>query len=91
MYLIRARFDKLSETPHGPLIGFGHKMSTSRKDREIKLKNFLSKKELKTKILEHYKKYNGEINFFGRIKYYEFYDNFTLLYKLDTFGNIVEK
>ncbi len=89
MYLLKVRFDKIYETPAGPLTAHGHKMSITKKDREIKFDNAISKKKLKEIIVEHYKKHNGKVEFFGEIKYYEFYEDGILLYKLDTCGNIV--
>ena len=65
-------------------------MQKTKKDREIYFENLPSKEELKKIIQNHYKKYKGKIDYFGKIEYYEFYEDNNLLYKFDVLGNIVE-
>ena len=65
-------------------------MKNTRKEREMEFNYNLSLDEIKQKIKKHYKEHNGEINFFGDILYYEFYENGNLLYKFDVEGNIIQ-
>ena len=89
-YKLRARFSKSAETPIGPLISYIYKMKDTRKEREMEFNHNLSLDEIKQKIKKHYKDHNGEINFFGDILYYEFYENGNILYTFDVEGNIIQ-
>ena len=90
MYRLKARFNDLNETPTYPLISFGLKLHKTKGDREIFLKNLPSKEELKDIIKKHYKKHNGKIDKFGKVRYYELYKGDNLLYELDICGNIIK-
>lgn len=89
MHYIRARFDKKGEQIEHPLIAHAHLMKTTQKDRIIEFKSLLSKEEIKEKIKEHFKKYNGELAYFGKIKYYEFYHSNKLLYKFNVNADLI--
>jgi len=90
MYLLRARFNKIAETPQGPLISYAHKMKTTKSKREIEFDKKLSIEEIQKEIKKHFKKNDGKVKGFGEILYYDFYEDGNLLYKFDTEGNLIE-
>jgi hypothetical protein len=83
IYILRAKFDKKLFIP------FAYKIIA--KDKiEIKFKNKLAFDEIKREIKNHYEKNNGEIEPFGKILYYEWYEDENLFYKFDINGNLIE-
>jgi hypothetical protein len=90
MYKLRARFTELSEIPKHPLISHAYKMKETQNKREVEFKNRLSLDEIKTEIKKHYKENSGEVEYFGEILYYEWYENGNFFYKFDIEGNVTE-
>jgi len=90
MYLLRARFNKVAETPQGPLISYAYKMKTTKSKREVEFDKKLSIEEIQKEIKKHFKKNDGKVEYFGEILYYEFYEDGNLLYIFDTEGNLIE-
>ena len=95
MYFLRARFSKRSEEPSYPLISYAGKMGVTKKHRIVEFEEKLSKEELQKEVCNHFEKYNGKVEYFGAIKYYEFYAGNAnrggeLLYTLNTNGEIIE-
>ena len=90
MYLLRARFNKVAETPQGPLISYAQKMKITKSKREIEFDKKLSIKEIQKEIKKHFKKNDGKIECFGDILYYEFYEEGKLLHMFDTNANEIE-
>jgi hypothetical protein len=90
MYKLKARFSELSEIPKHPLISHAHKMGVTKNKREIEFDNKLSVDKIKIEIKKHYEENSGKIEFFGKILYYEWYENGNLFYKFDINGNVTE-
>ncbi len=64
-------------------------MEVTKKDREIEFSKKPTNSKIKEEIEKHFEKYNGKIEFFGEILYYDFYDDEEVLY-FDTEGNPLE-
>ncbi len=86
MYKIVARFEQ--EKPFHTDISVAKFFEHKKSDCIIELSNLPSKKTLKEIVTNHYQQYNGKV--FGKILFYELYNKNEILYKINTFGEIVE-
>jgi len=90
MYLI-SRFSPEHEKIEHPLISQNLERKNTEKLRIMSLKDMPTKDELQKIVAKHYEKNSGEIVYFGKIKFYEFYEHaHKLLYRLDIEGNIIK-